>query len=357
MLKEKNKNDYQKVIRTITSFQIYNQLIVGVFKRHALKEFSAETRDYLRASVTLHPLIRGETEDWGHPDAAILIYADDPPGREVDSNYFTFAGLQSDLPKVWWLELESEKKVSEAPLQLPLSKSARRKQERKENPDLRLKLKAEAEKYKNNASVFSKTSPLATEAKPAEAFEVALRIEPKSAEAAVVIPSSIAPSRIELEPATSSEDKDKKKPSKKGAKRRARYATKAEEKPSVKEDAEKSSEEPICAPGNRKFHPSAVKSVKKLELSASDQATVDTIFSSDRFQRVSYREFKTLWIRINGEKSIQKPGSGGSHRSLRNRDGKVVGSTYAPNKNHTYGLQTIKYLRDALRAVGAHPSK
>ncbi len=191
--KEKGIDHYNTVIRIIDRYQIWNKLIVGVFKRHALKEFSSETRDYLRASVTLHPLIRGETEDWGHPDAAMLTYAGDPPGHKVDSYYFSPFGLSSDLPKVPWLELESEKKVSEASTQPPLSKSARRKQERKENPELRLKLKAEAEKYKNNASVFSKTSPLATEAKPAEAFEVALRIEPKSAEAPVVIPSSIVP--------------------------------------------------------------------------------------------------------------------------------------------------------------------
>ncbi|MBL0942139.1 MAG: hypothetical protein IBJ00_05390, partial [Alphaproteobacteria bacterium] len=74
------------------------------------------------------------------------------------------------------------------------------------------------------------------------------------------------------------------------------------------------------------------------------------IFDSQKFQNVTFKKFKTLWKHICGNNSVIES-NGSSHKKLVGPYGEVFG-TYAHSDSMTYGLRTIKYIRDALIQIG-----
>ena len=78
---------------------------------------------------------------------------------------------------------------------------------------------------------------------------------------------------------------------------------------------------------------------------------LQTIFEDT--SKVSYRNFESLWLHLNGENSIKSSKKGTSHRRLLNSDGKVVGGTFALNGGkRQYSSHHLKELRDALTLIG-----
>jgi len=78
--------------------------------------------------------------------------------------------------------------------------------------------------------------------------------------------------------------------------------------------------------------------------------TRQNIFDHQKFQKVSFGKFKTLWKHICGEHSVIES-TGSSHKKLIGVRGEVFG-VYAHGDGMTYGQKTIKYIRDALRQIG-----
>lgn len=81
------------------------------------------------------------------------------------------------------------------------------------------------------------------------------------------------------------------------------------------------------------------------------QNTLDLIFEPGQESKVGYNDFETLWKALGCQ---IKTGKGGSHRTLKNAQGKTVGGTFEPHNGRSYGPRCIHQLRDALKAVSAH---
>ncbi|MBX9697233.1 MAG: hypothetical protein K2X53_04015, partial [Alphaproteobacteria bacterium] len=80
-----------------TFYQFVNSLILGLYKIAEPKELSEKTRLLIRASACLHGLLKGETDDLGHPDEAIYQDASDPKGKLFDLDLYETHILKSEL--------------------------------------------------------------------------------------------------------------------------------------------------------------------------------------------------------------------------------------------------------------------
>jgi hypothetical protein len=103
MIKKYYENDpvMQRQSRADTTFyQFVNSLIVGLYKLAEPKEVSEKTRFLIRASPCLHGLLKGETNDLGHPDEAIYVDESDSMGKEFDFYYYETYVLKSELVNV-----------------------------------------------------------------------------------------------------------------------------------------------------------------------------------------------------------------------------------------------------------------
>jgi hypothetical protein len=80
-----------------TFYQFVNSLIVGLYKIAEPQELSEKTRLLIRSSPCLHGLLKGETDDLGHPDEAIYQDASDPQGKLFDLDLYETHILKSEL--------------------------------------------------------------------------------------------------------------------------------------------------------------------------------------------------------------------------------------------------------------------
>ncbi len=97
-------------------------------------------------------------------------------------------------------------------------------------------------------------------------------------------------------------------------------------------------------PGN----PNRYASLKK-----KPQGVIDTIFGHQGYNSLTFGEFKRLWIKLHGEKSVIE-NTGSSHKKLISSDGKVF-PIFAHGDGMKYTKNTIRYLREALEETGYFP--
>lgn len=299
--------NYKTVLYYIDLYQTLGKIIAELFNRHPLKDYSAQTLRYLRASVTLHPILRGESEDWSHPDFAFITYDMDPISLKYkkDFDYYDNCILKREYETTFMNWTRTRGKIFSTRSVMGCSKL--------ELPSL------------SCLNPISKNEVV-----------VPPEVSPPVLQESVISPSSL----------NKVMDREKKEPNPVPIENQ-----KEEIRPEEKENS-------YLAPrGKRVFHPQiALFPPLEEKLSPKLQDLVDCIFDYKMFKTVDFGAFKMLWMHINGERSIKSPGSGGSHRALLNREGKVVGSTFAHGNNQTYTHKTIKYLRDALLSVGIKPS-
>jgi hypothetical protein len=110
----------------------------------------------------------------------------------------------------------------------------------------------------------------------------------------------------------------------------------------------------IFASWNRKLHYQRTLQtipIRTEPISNTHLKVLQAIFEDT--SKVSYRNFESLWLHLNGENSIKSSKKGTSHRRLLNSDGKVVGGTFALNGGkRQYSSDHLRELRDALTLIG-----
>ena len=102
--------------------------------------------------------------------------------------------------------------------------------------------------------------------------------------------------------------------------------------------------------GMRRFHPYEQEFVQQVRsnLSKHHQATIDELFDNEARFNVSYNDFSSLWQALGGSIKNCK----GSHKALKDANGKTVAGIFAHGNNMTYTKKTIPYLRAALELIG-----
>jgi hypothetical protein len=125
-----------------------------------------------------------------------------------------------------------------------------------------------------------------------------------------------------------------------------------EEKENVLPDAKAPSSLRPRPRGMRMFHPNQTppQQIELIQLKGKLEKVRQKIFDHQKFQKVSFGKFKTLWKHICGEHSVIES-TGSSHVKLIGPRGEVFG-VYAHGDGMTYGKKTIMYIRDALRQIG-----
>lgn len=353
--------NYNSVLNLIDMYQIQSKIIVEVFNRHSLNEFSPKTLSLLRASVTLHPLLCGESDDWHHPDYAFLSQVSEPKhlfGKR-DMDYFIDfieVSLQTIQLMNWtrsYTEIyATNAEVGKATLELPPLSSLRKGADievtklievgttrtvEMNSEKKNLAKKAKSNKNKNKKDVRS----VEEEPKPNVSKDISPEQDPL-----VLQLTPPAKAVLPLTDVTNVISNQKRIPEKKIPNVNQNILIKVEE------------ENVLMPRGNRLFHGERPhENLAPVILPNHLQGIVDSLFHHQQFQTVSFGAFANLWRHINGANSIKSPGSGGSHRALLNAQGQVVGSTFTHGDKQTYGPKTVKYLRDALLQVGATPSQ
>ncbi len=468
--------NYHTTLAFIDRYQLVNKLIVGVYQRHSLSDFSTQTKRLLSASVTLHPLLTGKTDNCSHPDDGVLIDREDPEHLKAGKDIQYWEGCIKErkypitlmnwgkhqttilataekmgnskltLPYLGWIDFstkvdnhDTEKafpsaqeneiksksdlpkpaltkdkgehdtgeksskvpdslKLTKVP-ELPLSDEEARSEERvvlqeqdsegsnKEamvqsdsNPDTGLiaypgdleqlnEIDSKADlstppltKEVDENETGEKSSEGPDRLKFSEAPELPSSEEEATTEESILVPQEQDAGDSDEEAAANS-NKTTTEPISQTPTRRAEKKKRARDR--RKQTRELSSPPTSSAPqdsgryiaprGHRVLHSKGfveAKPRREVELASTSQRILDRIFDQSQFQKVKYREFKALWESVNGFESIKKPGNGGSHRTLLNAQGDVVGSTYTHGGNHTYSKNSIKYIRDALINVG-----
>lgn len=361
--------NYNSVLNLIDMYQIQSKIIVEVFNRHSLDTFSKDTLNLLRASVTLHPLLRGESDNWRHPDYAFLTQVDEPKhlfGKRDMDYYIDFVEVSEQTVQLmnWtrsYIQINATNaEVGKATLELPPLSSLRKVAEiaklveipthavemssEKENPEKKVK---KGKKNKKDVRPIKTRSEKSLE-------PVTQGLMPNVSED---IKQEQVPLVLELTPPMKSDLplSDVKNVAPKSTKTSEKKIPNAKQNLLVKVDEEKD----ILVPrGNRLFHNQRpLGTLAPTILPNHLQGTVDSLFHHQQYQTVSFGEFASVWRHVNGANSIKSPGSGGSHRALLNAQGQVIGSTFTHGDKQTYGPKTVKYLRDALLQVGATPSQ
>jgi hypothetical protein len=105
--------------------------------------------------------------------------------------------------------------------------------------------------------------------------------------------------------------------------------------------------------GIRKFH--SLLPVSKYGIHAlndEQQDFINRLFSKDRFQKISYKQFEAFWRQLKGDIIASR---GSSHKQLIGPDGDPLFGIYAHGKSQKYGKKTIKYFRAACYYIGCRP--
>lgn len=361
--------NYSSVLCLIDTYQINSKIIAEVFNRHPLGIFSEETLRLLRMSVTLHPLLRGESDDWLHPDYAFLSQVDEPKhlfGKRDMDYYVEFAEVSKQTVQLmnWtrsYIEIfATNAEVGKTNLEFPPLSCLRRGADEELNitqpltlvdttPKKASRVKNKNKKQKNSKKDFRSISPRSEQSFEPIAKELKPNISGDVNHNQVPLVLDLTPPTQPALPLTDITNVASlpKQPSEKKI---------PNENQNLLVKVEKEENALMPPRGIRIFHDQRnTGEVSPIELPNKLQSVVDSLFDPQQFQTVSYGEFATVWNHINGEKSIKSPGSGGSHRALLNAQGHVVGSTFAHGDRQTYGPKTVKYLRDALLNVGVRP--
>lgn len=365
---DKGDYNYQLAIASIDRFQMLNKLIVLVFLDCGPNALYEETKDLIRASVSLHPVLLRESEDLGHPDLAIYKSIYNSKKKKIDGSDFGYyyscieEGVYKRMPSNWryydqlvtrntYYKNEKNIMVRDINIDLPEAKwleDTNLFHELTHSSDVNLIQADEA----IEESIAHKNIPDLTETIAEEIFEI------KTTEIFVkedLVGPEIAVSIVEkeiIEPEITLQSEPEKLIG-------SQITDIFEQDKTIRNDIINLN---YYTPpkGMRHFHSSVNYEAvfeghnRYLSLNTNYKNIVDAIFART-FEGISFREFRTLFEHINGPESIQFSKSGGSHIKLLDQYGNFVGATFAHGNNHEYTKSTIPYLIDALVRSGVWP--
>ena len=356
-----NECERKTVILNMSRYQFLNRIIHHLVDLINIENLTDENRFILRTCKAIQPFLAREIEDPGHPYLAIgrvesmdAVMPGSPfnpandyslyslcieKGKKPDTKGFIYdLGQRVFLPFPAWLvkttkqeitpTMESEFNIEDAVAfidgpRVP-KKSAKKKPGRQKN-------RAEQRQVLPEAQEVSET---------AAAAAVPMQEEFQQVKILEVRPSEALPEAQEV--------------------RKVAAAAIQEEH----QQAETLRAKSYVAPaGIRKFRQDQlmIDVICSIEdLNSKQQGQLEALFSHDRFQKLKWSDIRSLWHAINGRKTesgedtIQED-KGGSHKALRNREGKIVGGTFAHSDAHTYTSRTIRYVRDAFWTIGYGP--
>ncbi len=356
--------------QSIDRYQFLNQLILYVWEAIDPRTLPAQTKLKIRCSTMLQDLLSGKIEDLGHPDAAILVYEDEPLSNHLNPDEWNYRhyleeheveieflnwgkrkgkiystifdvskcdenaqcyGTIPELPYPEWLRPKAQILIQE-----PFQEST----QFIDTP----KLKDSNQSGCTSSQVTSPkedngiTSAIETKEEPAGNVKLPIQV------------TSSAVANIDLTPSPDSEPT---------CEQNVAVPLNSIQPSIILEEKEKvpEIEENLRPRGMRLYHGKEPKHINitntYMNVSNKYRKIIDEIFCYQSFQSISYGDFKSLWKHIHGPDSV-KESTGSSHKKLIARTGQIFG-TFAHGDAMTYTNQTIKYLRDALRETGYAP--
>lgn len=369
-------------------YQFFSQLILYTWEMIDLSSLPENTELKIRCSVTLWDLLSGKSNYLGHPDAAILVFKDQPLPLSLNPDLWNcnhylkkhetaipFRGRTKyinltkyelscrnsrnlgcdkmpDLPCPEWLK---EKKSATHVVKDKNKKkfSGKRKGNKRKGRKNNGKRNVHKQKIPPNKRQDLKkienqdNSDAVSQGQEINASDVQVASEVKKDQ-------EISPSNTQAVTALSKKDiQDQAK----GSDGESVVSKDSSKGTSIIEKNLQTPKAPDLRPrGMRVFHSEETSlSVQNRysELKGKLQSVIDKIFSHKEFQTVSYGDFKKLWRHLHGEGSVIESNAS-SHKKLVARNGQVFG-TYAHGDNMKYTKRTIKYLRDALSQTGYAP--
>ncbi|HUX79835.1 MAG TPA: type II toxin-antitoxin system HicA family toxin [Alphaproteobacteria bacterium] len=380
----------------IDRYQFLNRSLLCVYPDIEVSKLSKAGNACLRASVTLHPLLRNETDDLGYPDMAggygtvsaeytakvakFLKNNSQAFGieefaslaghgqTEVDVNYYRnhfltpsirrqsplhgskyteevfLTPFDADkvskilpLPKLYWLPQSDKKQDIQPSEDVAESFMPLMNQSKKKGSGNRGKKK---QSRGNNQSKGISLKQLNSKIKKAGTTRGSKGTIAAEVENDIPIAEGEKEpvvTSVQTAPASQLKDIKKAAPVSNSKKPSAKpKPTKGTKQVAVQKDVAKGEKEPIAAP---------VQKISKLanQLKGDNYDIYESIFHSD--SKVTFKDFKKLWQSLGG--TLKSSGKGGSHRTLF-YEGKKMGSTFRPHPVPTYGLKSRKFLRQAL---------
>lgn len=94
------------------TYQFMNRMIRGFYKMTNPLEMSEENIRLIRLSPKLWPILSGESEDYGYPDDAILIYDEDPKDKQTDYEFYRkHYELSQNVPQLAFVNRKRTTKI------------------------------------------------------------------------------------------------------------------------------------------------------------------------------------------------------------------------------------------------------
>ncbi len=294
-------------------YQMIQIMIKEVYLTIGPKNLTEKNRLWIRASVSLHPFLNGETDDPGFPDQA-CVEGYYPPNRDDFSltSCYTIGTHRIGV--------------------------------RKEDGTLE-------EKTASLYELSTKYGETLLQSLPELPNPAWLQVEKEVPQTPELTLTCIKNALEEIEPCVES-----------GAAGAAHpMDTEFEEWPSddtfqfKKGEFQKAQSKPLLKPSGVSEPGSSRRDDVSADLSKLSQGKFDwliTLFSNRPVHEYKYRDFESIWNRINGAGSIVSGASRGSHRKLLNKDGKWAGSIFTHGNNHSYSGDYLPYLRKNFEAIG-----
>lgn len=388
-----------------TFYQFVNSLIAGLYKLAEPRELSEKTRLLIRSSPCLHGLLKGETDDLGHPDEAIYQDASDPAGKLFDLDFYETHILKSELVTIPLIGYSKGQTM-----QIYMTQYDRSQEDRSYYYKGILPLpypewiapKVVAVSAPQCSTSFAGGAPTSgkqtvptasSESKPPKSTILA-PIDTNSSQGKKKLSSPSSQEAVKDDRDTEIEDKMESIPTSSAViSARESEDTKVDQaiqvdaldqiiegmnnlnvsespddltplqpkkrvsKEQAQSVASSSSDQDRLAPrGMRVFHSRQNHQFTTLrsgfeDLAGTHATTLSSIHHYQQFKNVSYKLFASLWRHINGPDSI-KESTGSSHIALLDANGRVVGGTFAHGPSMTYSKKTIGYIREALSMIG-----
>ncbi|MBF0207894.1 MAG: hypothetical protein HQK53_13500 [Oligoflexia bacterium] len=313
----------------IHRYQNLNYLIKALLYLNTPEQLLPKTKHFLNVSVTLHNYLLNKTTDSGFPDYAAY---------ELESDRHL-----TDL--TLWAEYID---TVEIPIQF-LSLGAPRQA-------VRVKI-SRADAKRDYPQYFSNTNIPALPSIPwnqiiGEEFEsevqqgqeiltpIAIAAIPDHAPA----PAPAAPVTVDLQ-SSSINDDHQLVPVKSPSRPPSSVASASMSSPTSSPSAAAASSN-IFIPRERGGQSGPLDS-----LNTKERNFLDSLFFG-RVNKIKYRDFKSVWQKINGPRSIRTSNKGGSHFELLNCANKVVGGIFIHGEGQEYSRSYFKYLRLAFESIG-----
>lgn len=312
----------------VDHYQFLNMMTVMMLTTLDMTALKKKTENLLRASVSLHRLIRDGFYDLGHPDEALYTSSTDASVK-TDYDFYSYY-----FEKTEETSIHSYSSFHKETISVLLTPHERDIIENHHSsmPDL---------PYPS----FLKKKTKSPDALPAPSKSTSKKEAQSNAVKSWLSEESQKPARDHEPPVQKTqgnplEKKTKKKlPPTKSTPDQQRGTAPGQQRNEIISSPEGPLSKKLKEKGDTPF----------AALKTHHQNILDDIFDNQKLSDVTFKKFTTLWEALGGV--IPKKKGGGSHRPLVFNN-KTVGGTYVPHGGHAYGKKSIKSLREALKKIG-----